>query len=125
MNELKRLTKIYCSSIMSVLLWTIAVVRVPRILILLQARAKTNTTFEIRIDELMKTSIKYQPRSIAVSYVFKRFVSFVFYFASPPSAPFSSFSKNSMQMKTRTITLNTIMNVFRAYLKMPSYDEKC
>ena len=150
MKQLKRLTRVCCSSIMSVYLWTIAVVRVPRILMLLHWRARTKIMLEISVAKKSSTSIAYQalnnwgsnslppfvsPSSavslsciswISESSAPSAFASAIFINYDLKEATSSvSVTKNSMQMKINTVTLKSTTTVFSVFFQMPSAPGAC
>ena len=129
-----------CSSIMSVLLRIVADDRVPRILILLQLRVNTKMIFDTILQQNIRTSMAYQPRSISALKTCG--VSMASISPSSPSAyppivyktdlklaclflPSSSFMKNSIDMKTSTMTVKRAMKVFKTYLNFPNFYGKC
>ena len=63
MKQLKRLTRSYCSSIIDVYLCTIAVGRVPRILIALHWRTRIKIILDMIVDKNRSTSIANQALS--------------------------------------------------------------
>ena len=139
MKQLNKHIRTCYSSIMSVLLSTMADDRVPRILILLQLRVSTKIMFETMFEQNIRTSMAYQPRNISALNTYG--VSMVSESASSPSFlpmfckaalkvislffPSSSYMKNSMHIKTRTMTLNKAIAVLRVYFKIPSLCGKC
>ena len=139
MKQLNRHISTCYSSIMSVLLSTMADDRVPRILILLQLRVSTKIMFETIFEQNIRTSIAYHPRNISALNTFgvtivsespsSSFFAPMFYKAALKVIslffPSSSCMKNSMHIKTRTMTLNKAIAVLRVYLKIPSLCGKC
>ena len=138
MKQLKRQIRTCCSSIMSVLVCTIAEERVPRILILLHARARTKMMFEIIFARNIITSIAYQPRSISSLNTYSVSSASAVSPSSPSPPiykalskvmalllPSSSSLKNSIQIKIKTIVLNKVMAVFSVYFQIPSLCGKC
>ena len=139
MKQLNKHIRTCYSSIMSVLLSTMADDRVPRILILLQLRVSTKIMFETMFEQNIRTSMAYQPRNISALNTYG--VSMVSESASSPSFlpmfckaalkvislffPSSSYMKNSMHINTRTMTLNKAIAVLRVYFKIPSLCGKC
>ena len=136
MKELKRQMSTYCSSIMSVLLSIVADDRVPKILILLQLRVNTKMIFDTILQQNIRTSMAYQPRSISALKTCG--VSMASISPSSPSIyppivyktdlklaclffPSSSFMKNSIAIKTSTMTLKRAMKVFKTYLNFPNF----
>ena len=140
MKQLKRQIRTCCSSIMSVLLSTMADDLVPKILILLQLRENTKMMFDTMFEQNIRTSIAYQPLNISALKTYGLLIVSVSYsspsFCAPivQSAflkvnslflPSSSWMKNSMQIKTSTMTLKSVIKVFRVYLNIPSLCGKC
>jgi hypothetical protein len=125
---------------MSVLLRIVADDRVPRILILLQLRVNTKMIFDTILQQNIRTSMAYQPRSISALNTCG--VSMASISPSSPSAyppivyktdlklaylflPSSSFMKNSIDMKTSTMTVKRAMKVFKTYFNFPNFYGKC
>ena len=125
MNELNKLTRTCCSSIMSVLEFTIALVRVFRILILLQDLAKMKMMLDIMFDMNTNTSIAYQPLSISASYSStSSLVSVEAPIVFEPPYGFSFVSKIEKDTNVMTITVNAICMVFKGFFQIPSCAEK-
>ena len=139
-KELKRQISTCCSSIMSVLLKIVADDRVPKILILLQLRVNTKMIFDTILQQNIRTSMAYQPRSISALKTCG--VSTASISPSSPSAyppivyktdlklvvlffPSSSFMKSSVAMTTSTMTVKRAMKVFRTYLNFPNFYGNC
>ena len=139
-KELKRHISTCCSSIMSVLLRIVADDRVPKILILLQLLVNTKIIFDTMLQQNIRTSMAYQPRSISALKTCG--VSTASISPSSPSIyppivyktalklaclflPSSSFMKNSIDMMTSIMTVKSAMKVFKTYLNFPKVCGKC